>query len=119
MKILIAEDEQIVRDMLKDMLEKAGYGTDLAFDGAEAMEKVKNNFYDLMLLDIKMPKLDGYEVLRQTREIFPEMPIIFVTGKGVAQRVGESISKFKLNAFIEKPFTSKEVLGIIDKILKK
>lgn len=117
MKILIAEDEKITSDTLKEILRSAGYDIDFAFDGEEAMKKVKETDFDLVLLNIVMPKIEGYEVLRQIKEIYPKLPVVFVSGKGDAEKIAESISKYKLNGFIEKPFSPDQVLEMVKKIL--
>ncbi|MFA6432137.1 MAG: response regulator, partial [Candidatus Margulisiibacteriota bacterium] len=91
--ILIADDEEIVRSSLAAILKNGGgYQTDFAHDGDEALKKIKENVYGLVLLDIAMPKIDGYEILKQVREIYPELPIIFVTGKGSPQQTLQSMS---------------------------
>lgn len=119
MKILIADDETEVVDSLRGILHKgAGFDTDYAQDGEETLHKIKNDFYDALLLDIVMPKLDGYAVLQQVRKIFPTMPVIFITGHGEAKKIEESIRQYNLNGVIEKPFSPKEVLDIINKAVK-
>jgi len=119
MKILIADDEEVVRTSLDGILKKGGnYETDFAQDGEEAVKKAKENLYDLLLLDLAMPKLDGYEVLKQVRAMYPDLPVVFITGTGEAKKVMQSIAQYKLNAFIEKPFTPAKVLEIVGKALK-
>lgn len=118
MKILIADDDEVVRFALEDILKEAGHEIDFAQDGVETLNQTKKNLYDLVLLDIEMPKISGYEVLKEIRANFPEMPVIFVSGKGVAKKVSRSIVQDKLTAFIEKPFVSKQVLEIINKTIQ-
>ena len=115
MKILITDDEQIIRDTLNTILTKAGHTTELALDGAEALAKMKDDLYDVALLDIDMPKLNGYEVLQQVRAIYPTLPVIFITGSGESKKVAQSIAQYHLNAFIEKPFTPETVLDVVNK----
>jgi len=118
-KILIADDEEIIRTTLEGLLKKSGdYELDFAVDGAEAVLKAKDGLYDLLLLDLNMPKLDGYEVLKQVRAMYPEMPVVFITGTGEPKKIMESIAQYKLTAFIEKPFTLDRVLDIVAKALK-
>ncbi len=117
MKILIADDEEIVRASLDGILQKGGYETDFALDGEETVNKVKNDLYDALLLDLDMPKLSGYEVLKQVRSVYPAMPVVFVTAKGEVKKVAQSIARDKLTAFIEKPFTPEKVLEILSKAL--
>lgn len=119
MKILIADDEAVVRDSLEGILTKGGnYEVDSCADGEECIKKTKENLYDLLLLDLEMPKLDGYEVLKQVRAMYPDLPVVFITGTGKAQKVMQSIAQYKLNAFIEKPFTPEKVLEIVGRLLQ-
>lgn len=119
-KILIADDEEIIRRSLEAILRKGGgYETDCAFDGEEAVNKAKANSYDSVLLDIEMPKLNGYEVLQRIRAVNPELPVIFITGKGTAQKILESMSQYNLNGYIEKPFTPGKVLDVIARAIRK
>ena len=119
MKILIADDKADVIESLSLILkEGGGFETDSARDGLEAVKKVKNDFYDLLMLDIMMPKLNGYEVLQQVRNIFPTMPVIFITGHGDIKKIAESISEYNLTALIEKPFTPQQVMEIVNAALK-
>jgi CheY-like chemotaxis protein len=120
MKILIADDEELIRSSLDVILAKgAGYETDFAVDGEEAINKIKGTFYEAVLLDLQMPKLDGYQVLKQIRDIHPDLPVIFITGKVAdVKKIGECISQLNLNGFIEKPFTPNEVLDVISKALR-
>jgi len=117
--ILIVDDEEIVRTSLDVILKKGGgYATDFAVDGEEALKKIKGNKYGLVLLDIAMPKLDGYEILKQVRPIYPDLPIIFVTGKGTPQQTMVSLAQYNLSGYIEKPFTPEKILDIVARTLK-
>lgn len=119
-KILIADDEEIIRSSLEAILKRGGgYETDFAVDGEEAVKKIKANLYGAVLLDLEMPKLDGYEVLKQVRGSYPELPVIFVTGKGTPQQTLESMAKYNLSGYIEKPFTPEKILDIIARAIKK
>ncbi|MBN3033685.1 MAG: response regulator [Candidatus Saganbacteria bacterium] len=117
MKILIADDEELVRSSLEGILKKVGgFEVDFAFDGEEALKKIGANFYDAAILDLVMPKLDGYAALTRIREIHPDLPVIFITGKATeAKKIKESITHHNLNGFIEKPFSPEGVLDVISK----
>ena len=80
MKILIVDDEKIIVKGIKFNLENEGYEADVAYDGAEAVEKAAANSYDLIILDVMMPKMDGLQACMQIRE-FSDVPIIFLTAK--------------------------------------
>ncbi len=120
MKILIADDEDIVRTSLDGILKKSGdYETDFAFDGEEAVKKIGSVFYDAVLLDLEMPKVSGYDVLAKARDIHPDLPVIFLTGKADAHKVAAAIAQEHLTGFIEKPFTPEDVLDVVSKAIKK
>jgi CheY-like chemotaxis protein len=116
--ILIADDEEIIRTSLDAILRRGGgYQTDFAIDGEDAINKIRHNVYSLVLLDIAMPKIDGYEILKQVRQRYSDLPVIYVTGKGTPQQTLESISKYNLTGYIEKPFTPEKVLEVVAKAL--
>jgi CheY-like chemotaxis protein len=119
MKILIADDEEVVRSTLEGILQKSGHETESAFDGEEAVKKALAAPFDLVLLDLAMPKLDGYEVLKQLRAVKPKLPVIFITATGEAKKVAQSIAQHGLNGFIEKPFTPEKVLEIVTQALTR
>ena len=80
-KILIVDDEKLIVKGLRFSLQQEGYETDTAYDGEEALEKIRSTSYDMVLLDVMLPKLTGFEVLQQVRE-FSNVPIIMLTAKG-------------------------------------
>ena len=81
MKALVVDDEKLIVKGLKFSLEQEGYEVDCAYDGQEAVDKCKEKEYDIVLLDLMLPILSGYEVCQQVRE-FSDMPIIMLTAKG-------------------------------------
>ena len=103
-KILIIEDEEPIRRVLHKILtdEDSSYKVDQAIDGKEGLEKINNNAYDLVLCDIKMPKLDGIEVLQNVKNLKINLPFIMLTGHG---NVSTAVEAMKLGAydFISKP----------------
>lgn len=78
-KILIVEDEKNISKLIQDTLSLASYETDCSFDGEDALKKIKSNTYDLILLDIMLPKLNGFEVVKELKQI--DTPIIFLSAK--------------------------------------
>ena len=78
--ILIVEDEKPISNLIRMSLTKSGYSCTCAFDGEEALNLIKNNVYDLILLDVMLPKVDGFEICRQIRER-KDMPILLVSAK--------------------------------------
>lgn len=116
--ILIIEDEAKMREGLKDNLEFEGYKVSEAADGEEGLNKIKENIYDVILLDVMMPKLSGFDVCKQARIAGISSPIMMLTAKG------EEIDKvlgLELGAddYITKPFSLRELLARIKAILRR
>jgi len=101
-EILIVDDEKVIRETLKDILEYEGYKIDESSDGLSALEKIKQKKYDVVLCDIKMPKMDGIEVLEQSMAFNPEIPFIMISGHGTVEIAIEATRKGAF-AFITKP----------------
>lgn len=119
-KILIIEDEAAIRRVLVKILseENDSYQVDEAEDGAAGLEKIKNNDYDLVLCDIKMPKLDGVEVLEEVKKIKPEIPMVMISGHGDMET---AIHTMRLGAFdyISKPPDLNRLLNTVRNALDK
>jgi two-component system nitrogen regulation response regulator NtrX len=101
-KILIADDEKSIRKTLREILEYESYKVDEASDGAQAFAMLKDGDYDCALLDIKMPKMDGMEVLEKTKGTDCETPIIMISGHGTVENAVEATKKGAYD-FIQKP----------------
>lgn len=117
MKALVVDDEKLIVKGLKFSLEQEGYEVDCAYDGQEAVDKVKENEYDIMLLDLMLPIYNGYEVCQQIRE-FSDMPIVMLTAKG------EDMDKilgleYGADDYITKPFNILEVKARIKAIVRR
>ncbi len=117
-RILVVDDEQAIRKALKEILEYEKHQVELAKDGFEAIEKVKSNTFDLILLDIKMPKIDGIEVLEKIQTINPELPIIIITGHGTVDTAVEALKKGAYD-FLEKPLDLNRLLVAVRNALEK
>lgn len=100
--ILIIDDEKAIRRTLSDILGFEGFAIDEAADGAEGIKKIKDNNYDCILCDIKMPKMDGMEVLTAAREEKPDTPFIMISGHGNIETAVEAVKKGAFD-FISKP----------------
>lgn len=100
--ILIIDDEKAIRRTLIDILGFEGFTIDEAADGAEGIKKIKENNYDCILCDIKMPKMDGMEVLTAAREEKPDIPFIMISGHGNIETAVEAVKKGAFD-FISKP----------------
>jgi len=117
-KILIVDDEEVIRETLKDILKNENYDLEEAKEGQEALNLVKNNKFDCVLLDIKMPKMDGIEVLEKALEINPDVPIIMITGHGNEETAFEAAKKGAYD-FINKPPDLNRLLLTIRNALDK
>src|ERR1019366_1357066 len=100
--ILIIDDEKSIRKTLNEILSFEGYKIDEAADGEEGLKKFKEKNFDIVLCDIKMPKLDGIEFLEKAREINDEVPIIIISGHGNIETAVEAVKKGAYD-YISKP----------------
>lgn len=116
-KVLVVDDEKLIVKGIRFSLEKDDYEVDTAYDGGEALEKAKKNPYDIILLDLMLPVMNGMDVCRQIRE-FSDVPIVMLTAKG------EDMDKilgleYGADDYITKPFNILEVKARIKAILRR
>ena len=116
--ILIVDDEKNIRLSLSMALEKLNIPVETAASGEEAMEKLGQGDYEFMLLDLRMPGMDGMEVLRRVSQQRPEIKVIIITGYG---SIDLAVEAMKLGAvdFLQKPFDAAEVRGVVRRLLVK
>ncbi|HUC82565.1 MAG TPA: response regulator, partial [Flavisolibacter sp.] len=100
--LLIIDDERSIRKTLSEILSFEGYKIDEATDGEEGLKKFKEKTYDVVLCDIKMPKIDGMEFLQKATETAPDVPIIMISGHGNIETAVEAVKKGAYD-FIQKP----------------
>ena len=117
MKALVVDDEKLIVKGLKFSLEQEGYEVDCAYDGQEAVDKCKEKEYDIVLLDLMLPILSGYEVCQQVRE-FSDMPIIMLTAKGddMDKILG---LEYGADDYITKPFGVMELVSRTKAVLRR
>lgn len=115
-RILIVEDEKPIASLIRMSLSKEGYHCACAFDGAEAADLLEKERYDLILLDVMLPEIDGFELMDYIRPL--EIPVIFLTA---AASVRDRVKGLKLGAedYIVKPFEVVELLARIDVVLRR
>ena len=118
MKILIIEDEKVLADSIRLLLQKKGFEVEAVYDGETGAEYALLGIYDLLILDVMMPGLNGYEVARQVRAKRCGTPILMLTAKsGIEDRIAG------LNAgadyYLTKPFDTRELLAYINAILRR
>jgi DNA-binding NtrC family response regulator len=108
-RVLVIDDERSIRNTLKDILEFEKYTVELAEDGFKALELLQTKDFDVILCDIKMPGMDGIEVLQKVEEIKPDTPVVMISGHGNIDTAVESIKKGAYD-FIEKPLDLNRLL---------
>ena len=115
-KILIVEDEEAIANLLYMNLKNAGYFCEIAYDGQEGADKLSENHYDLCLLDIMLPKINGYELLSYAKSM--EIPVIFLTAKG---ETADKVEGLRAGAddYITKPFEIIELLARVENVLRR
>src|SRR6266511_4173774 len=116
--IQVVDDKRNIRNNLGMVLEAEGYKVDKAGNGDDALLHVKEGRYDIVFVDIQMPKMDGLELLRYLRGLRPKMPVVMLTAYGTVNRAVEAM---KLGAvdFIEKPFDPKTIQLLCQEILER
>jgi len=117
-RILVVEDEKSMREVLKILLEGERYEVVSASDGLEGLSYLTNDIFDLVITDIKMPKVDGFELLKKTKEISPDTIVIMITAFGTTEAAIEAM-KFGAYDYINKPFKIDEIRLIVEKSLEK
>ncbi|MBE6983267.1 MAG: response regulator transcription factor [Ruminococcaceae bacterium] len=118
MKILIIEDEKLLADSLGELLEKKGFQVEIAYDGETGKSFAELGIYDLLILDVMMPGLNGYEVARQVRASRCFTPILMLTAKSTLE---DRIQGLNAGAdyYLTKPFDSRELLACINALLRR
>ncbi len=117
-KILIVDDEAKIREMIEKYARHEGFDTAQASDGMEAVEMCENNSYDLIVMDIMMPNLDGFSAVKEIRQFNPAVPVIMLSALGEEY---DRIHGFDIGVddYVVKPFSSKELMMRIHAILKR
>ena len=114
-RILVVDDELIVRDSLKDWLVEDGFDVDTAESGPDALEKITKQPYHLMLLDIKMPEMDGVEVLKRSKDMRPELPVVMMTAYATVETAVEAMKIGALD-YLMKPFDPDTLVPLVGKL---
>jgi len=116
LKILIAEDEEPIANLIRVNLKKAGYECICAYDGEEAANLMEEGHYDLLLLDIMLPKISGYELMEYAKTL--SLPVIFITAMGTTNH---KVTGLKMGAedYITKPFEIVELLARVEAVLRR
>jgi two-component system response regulator PilR (NtrC family) len=115
-RILVVDDEDALRTVLSAELEGEGYKVNMAADGAEAIAILKTQEFDLILLDIKMPNVDGFEVLKFIKDNHPKSKVIMLTGFADLKNAIES-KKLGAEDFVSKPYDLVDLLTTVERVL--
>ena len=118
MRILVVEDEQDLNQLIQKVLKKSGYSVDSCFDGEEAMDFLETAEYDVMLLDVMLPKQDGYQVVAEMRRRGMDTPVLFLTAR---DSIADRVKGLDLGAddYLVKPFDFDELLARIRVLSRK
>ena len=117
-RILIVEDDKNIQETLKNILQQSGYETDTAETGREAEQKTKEKFYNLALLDIKLPDMEGTKLLAKLHESTPKMKKIMVTGYPSLENAMEALNQ-GADAYVTKPVKPAKLLALIEEKLEE
>lgn len=118
MQILVVEDEKALSNAIKKLLEKQGYLADAVYDGLEAIDYAKGVDYDLIILDVMLPKLDGFEVIRILRKDGINTPVLMLTAR---TEVGDKVTGLNYGAddYMTKPFNTEELLARVRALTRR
>ena len=117
-KILVVDDEKHIRDSCIKLLQRKRFEAEGAADGVEALDKIGKQSFDLVLLDVRMPGMDGIEVLRRAKAIVPDLVVLILTGHGTLDTAGEAMT-LGAAGFIRKPISIENLAETIDTTLER
>ncbi len=115
--ILVVDDEEIVRSSLVDWLREDGYHAEAASDGFEALQKLKERPWDIALVDLKMPKMDGLELMERMKEVDPDIQVIIITAYATVHTAVQAMKKGAYD-YLVKPFNPEEISLLIERLIQ-
>ena len=116
-RVLVVDDEEIVGKRLKQALTKQGYEVETYLDGKDALARLEEQSFDVVVTDIRMDEVDGLEVLRQVQEKTPRTKVIMITGYATIETAREALVKGAFE-FIAKPFRPKELRKVVERAVE-
>jgi len=117
-RLLIVDDEEIQREMLKSILERAGYVVTTAENGFDALAHLEEGGYDLVLSDQRMPQMDGLDLLKRIRSTDPDLPVVLMTAYGSVSTAVEAMKR-GASDYLTKPFERDELMLVLDKVARR
>ncbi len=118
MKILVIEDERLLADSLKTLLESKGFEVEVAYDGESGSEYAELGIYDLLIMDVMMPGMDGYQVARQVRAKRCTTPILMLTARAAVEDRIEGLNA-GADYYLTKPFDKRELLACVNALMRR
>jgi DNA-binding NtrC family response regulator len=117
-KLLVAEDEKTQRDLLEGFLKKEGFSVEAVANGREVLQRLQGDFFDIVLVDYKMPELDGLQTLREIRKLYPDLPVVMMTAYGTVETAVASMKEGALD-YLTKPIDLDELLLMLQKVIER
>ncbi|MBN1592452.1 MAG: response regulator [Candidatus Coatesbacteria bacterium] len=115
--VLVVDDQDCLVDLLSDIVEGLGFSSEVAHDGQEALEKFQGGNFQMVITDIKMPRMDGIQLTKMVKRDRPDVPVIAITGFG-NEEAGEDLRSEQMDGFLEKPFRIAKIEGMICEVLR-
>ena len=116
-KVLIVDDNPNMSSLLSEMLEVFDCASARAGDGPEAIEKIEQDHYDLVITDMRMPKMSGLELLQKIKEKRPDMPVVVISGYALDEE-GNDILSGQADGFLSKPFKMSDIEQLLETVVK-
>ena len=117
-KILVVDDDRTIADMFKDLLSENGRSVDVSYDGSDAIGSIEKNFYDIILVDLVMPKVGGLEILKYAKQMNPEVLVIIITGYASLESAMTAIKEGAYD-YITKPCKLEEIKIVVENAIDK
>ncbi len=114
MKILIVDDEKYLRELLSEVLQSHSHECEMAGDGEEALVKLAQSQFDVVITDAMMPRMDGFTLLKNIKKTYPETAVVVITGYSLAYSARDAMA-IGAQEYLAKPFHTDEILAIVDK----
>ena len=117
-QILVVDDEQAIRDLISEVLTIAGFEVSIATDGLDGLNKIRKEKFDLIILDVNLPKMDGFAILEKVRASAPTQPIIMISARTEKDDVTHGL-RLGADDYVRKPFSVEELVLRVENRLKR